>query len=425
MLMKPCGPAGFGRRIPTYFRHESRTRPITGVDLLCQRTKGKVGLLRLVDLKWWYMKNDVLKITAKTEDRWKLHLDRRGEELCRVELVRERLRIGRALITTGGVAGLHTPHDRRMEGHARRLMEASHRFLREQGCSIALMNAIPGFYHRFGYDVVFPVYRLFVETDNLLQTRRQHGVRRALVNEQPALVRLYNQCNRYRTGTLVRPADWRFDRLVNYGRPPGTLLLVEDQRGRVTGYALCRPRGDRYFVQELNGRSHVAFESLANAIGTRARRAGFERVHFRMPLDHPFGVFCSRLGCAWEIQYHVNAEDMGRVLDVPRFLLELRSEWGFRLRNAMRTANVRLWFVTDTGEAGLQVERGRIRRSKRRHPDAHEVTIPQAALLQLVLGYRTVDDVAGSPNVRMPVSVKPVMDVLFPQTPATMPMIAI
>ncbi len=144
-----------------------------------------------------------------------------------------------------------------------------------------------------------------------------------------------------------------------------------------------------------------------------------------MPLDHPFGVFCSRLGCAWEIQYHVNAEDMGRVLDVPRFLLELRSEWGFRLRNAMRTANVRLWFVTDTGEAGLQVERGRIRRSKRRHPDAHEVTIPQAALLQLVLGYRTVDDVAGSPNVRMPVSVKPVMDVLFPQTPATMPMIAI
>lgn len=371
------------------------------------------------------MKNDVLKITTKTDDRWKLQLDRSGEELCRVELVRERLRIGRALITTGGVAGLYTPHDRRRERHARRLMEASRRFLREQGCSIVLMNAIPSFYHRFGYDVVFPVYRLFVETESLLQVRRQHGVRRARVNEQPALVRLYNQCNRYRTGTLVRPADWRFDRLINYGRPPGILLLAEDSRGLVTGYALCRPRGDRYFVQEPNGRSHVAFESLANAIGTRARRAGFERVHFRMPLDHPFGIFCSWLGCEWEIQYHVDAEDMGRVIDLPRFLLELRSELGFRLRDAMRTANVCLWFVTDSGAAGLQFERGRIRRIKHRHPDAQEVTIPQAALLQLALGYRTVADVAGSANVQMPGSVKQAMEVLFPRTPATMPIIAI
>lgn len=304
-------------------------------------------------------------------------------------------------------------------------MEASHRFLREQGCSIALMNAIPGFYHRFGYDVVFPVYRLFVETDRLLQTRKQHGVRRVRVDDQPALVKLYNQCNRNRTGTLIRPEDWRFDSLVNYGRPAGTLLLAEDNRGRVTGYALCRPRGDRYFVQELNGRSEAAFESLANAIGTRSRRAGFERVHFRMPLDHPFGVFCSRLGCEWEVQYHINAEDMGRVLDLPRFLMELRSELGSRLRNSMWIENADLWFVTDCGAAGLQIEHGRIRRIKHRHTNAQVVFIPQTALLQLALGYRSVAEAAGSPDVRIPRYVKPAMEILFPMTPANMPMIAV
>ena len=203
------------------------------------------------------MKNDVLEVTRKTEDRWKLQLDRNGEELCRVELVRKRLRLGRSIITAGGVVGLYTPPERRLEGHARRLMEASHRFLREQGCSIALMNAISGFYNRFGYDVVFPVYRLFVETDRLLQTRRQHVVRRARAKDQPALVKLYNQCNRYRTGTLVRPGDWRFGRLIAYGRPARESVAREDSRGQVTGYTLCRPRGDRYFVQELNGRSHA------------------------------------------------------------------------------------------------------------------------------------------------------------------------
>ena len=371
------------------------------------------------------MKHDALLVTRQAEGRWRLHLDRNGAELCRVVLVGEQLRIGHSRITAGGVAGLHTPPDHRMEGHARRLMDASHEFLRKKGCSIALMNAIPGFYHRFGYDVVFPVYRLFVDTDTLLQNRRQHSVRRARRIDQPALVRLYNQCNRFRTGTLVRSADWRFDRLVNYGRPPGVLLMSEDSRSQVTGYTLCRPRGDRYFVQELNGRTQEAFESLAHAIGTRARRAGFKRVHFRMPLDHPFGAFCSRLGCEWEIQYHTNAEDMGRVLDLPRFLSEMCAELGFRLRNSMCTADTSLWFHTESGEAGLKIERGRIRRIKHPGPDAQEVTIPQTALLQLALGYRAASEVAGSSDVRMPRSVKPVMEVLFPQTPVTMPMIGV
>jgi len=75
------------------------------------------------------MKHDALQVSGQAEGRWRLHLDRNGEELCRVVLVREILRIGRSWITAGGVAGLYTPPDRRMEGHARELMAASHEFL--------------------------------------------------------------------------------------------------------------------------------------------------------------------------------------------------------------------------------------------------------------------------------------------------------
>ncbi len=296
--------------------------------------------------------------------------------------------------------------------------------MRQQGCSIALLNAIPDFYHRLGYDVVFPVYRLFVKTERLLQTHRQNHVRRARKNDELSLVRLYNRCNRDRTGTLVRNADWRFDYHINYGRTPGTLLLAEDKRHRVTGYALCRSRGDRYFVQELNGISAAAFDSLASAVGMRARRAGFERVHFRMPLDHPFGVYCSRFGSEWEIQYHVKAEDMGRVLDLPRFLAELCAELLCRLHNSKWTADSSLWFVTESGASGLKIERGRIRRVRKRETNAKEIAIPQTALLQLALGYRAVSDVMHEGDVRMPGSLQPIMEVLFPQSPATMPMVA-
>ena len=363
-------------------------------------------------------------VTRDGENRWTFrHVDRRGEDLCRVDLVKKRLRVGRSRITTGGVSGLYTPPAHRAKGHASRLMEASHDFLRRQGCSIVLLNAIPGFYHRFGYDVVFPVYRLFVRTERLLQARRLLNVRRARKRDEPALVRLYNQCNRYRTGTLVRNADWRFTRLVDYGRPPGRVLVVEDKRQRVVGYALCRTRDDRYFVQELNARSSVGFESLADAVGGRARRAGFERVHFKLPVDHPFCEFCNRFGSEWEIQYHVNAEGMGRILDLPRFLAALRPELEYRLGKSARPENTGLWFVTEMGTAGLKIAGNTVRCIRNREADSQEIDLPQTILLQLALGYRTVSDAANEKGVRIPGTARPFLEVLFPPSPAMMPMV--
>lgn len=369
------------------------------------------------------MKNGELIVTPKADDSWMLRLDRNGEEFCRVELARKRMRIGRSRIATGGVSALYTPPDRRMEGHARALMEASHDFLRQRGCSIVLLNAIPDFYHHFGYDVVFPVYRLFVKTDRLMHARRLLNVRRARKKDEPALVRCHNQCNRYRSGTLVRRADWRFTNLVNYGRPPGTLLLVEDKRQRVAGYALCRTRSDRYFVQELNARSPVAFESLASAIGMRARRAGLERVHFKLPIDHPFGQFCKRFGSEWEVQHHVNAEGMGRVLDLPRFLAALRPELTYRLGKSVWSKNGCLWFATEIGAAGLKIEGNAVRRIRKRETDAWDIALSQTVLLQLALGYRTVSDAANEEGVRIPGPTRPLLEVLFPSSPAMMPMV--
>lgn len=366
-----------------------------------------------------------INVTRDGEDRWTLRqVDRHGEELCRVDLVKKRLRVGRSRITTGGVSGLYTPPAHRVKGYASRLMEASHDFLRCQGCTIVLLNAIPGFYHRYGYDVVFPVYRLFVRTESLLQARRLHNVRRARKKDEPGLVKLYNQCNRYRTGTLVRNAGWRFTRLVDYGSPPGQLLVLEDKRQRVAGYALCRSRSDRYFVQELTARSSFAFESLAAAVGMRARRAGFDRVHFKLPIDHPFSEFCTRFGSEWEIQYHVNAEGMGRILDLTSFLTALRPELECRLGKSARQENTCLWFVTEIGAAGLKIVGNTVRCIPNREADSHKIALSQTALLQLALGYRTVSDVAIEKGVRIPCTARPFLEVLFPPSPAMMPMVA-
>ena len=366
-----------------------------------------------------------ITVTRDGENRWMLRrVDRHGEERCRVDLVKKRLRVGRSRITTGGVSGLYTPPEHRAKGYAGRLMEASHDFLRRQDCSIVLLNAIPGFYHRYGYDVVFPVYRLFVSTERLLQVRRLLNVRRARKRDEPALVKLYNRYNRYRTGTLIRNADWCFNRLVDYGSPPGQLLVVEDKRQRSAGYVLCRTRSDRYFVQELTARSSTAFESLAGAVGRRARRAGFERVHFKLPVDHPFGEFCNRLGSEWEIQYHVNAEGMGRILDLPRFLAALRPELEYRLGKSAQSENASFGFVTEIGEAGLKIAGNTVRCIPNREADAQEIALSQTALLQLALGYRTVSDAASEEGVRIPGTARPLLEVLFPPSPAMMPMVA-
>jgi GNAT superfamily N-acetyltransferase len=369
------------------------------------------------------MNDDQIIVTQDGATRWTLTLDRRGDELGHVHVVKKRLRIDRAEIPTGGVVGLSTSPQHRLKGYGRRLMGAAHEFLAQQGCLISLLNGIPNFYGRFGYAVVFPVCRLLLHTDGLSQARPIHQVRPVRKKDEPALVRLYNRCNQYRTGTLIRPPDWRFSNLTRYSRPPGKLILVEDHRQAIAGYALYRYIEDRLFVQELNAKSPQAYETLAHALGQRARRSGLALVHCKVPFDHPFGALCSRYGTRWEIEQTVDVEEMGRILTLAGFIDRLRSAFEHRLRAAVFLERLVLRFDTDLGPVGLEIDHGRVQTVNPCPSEGHRINLPQNILLQLAMGYLSIDAAVYNASVHISPSTKLILEILFPRTNAVMPMI--
>lgn len=85
--------------------------------------------------------------------------------------------------------------------------------------------------------------------------------------------------------------------------------------------------------------------------------------------------------------------------------------------------NTCLWFVTEMGAAGLKIAGNTVRYIPNRETDAREIALPQTALLQLALGYRTVSDAANEKGVRIPGTALPLLEALFPPSPAMMPMV--
>ena len=212
----------------------------------------------------------------------------------------------------------------------------------------------------------------------------------------------------------MRPKNWRWFEISADFQKPGNAVVVLDGQGRIAGYAAYRPSDDRFTVHEIGVRDPSASSSLAIALGRRARRAGADKAIFHLPFGHPFATFCVRFGCQWRTTYPRNGGGMGRVIPSP-LMERLAPELSRRLEVAGNEWTGALELETDIGAATLIVGRKSLLVSQTPRPSAAKVHIPQMALAQLVMGYRSAVDIESDPNARIPRRVLPVVDALFPK----------
>ena len=107
---------------------------------------------------------------------------------------------------------------------------------------------------------------------------------------------------------------------------------------------------------------------------------------------------------------------MARIIRLEGLMRRLLPEFGRRLDAAESSWKGSLTLSTDMGAIGLEVKKGgrvQLRSPEQRSP--LEIKIPQTALTQLVMGYRSAEEVAQDPQVRIPGRMVPVMGMLFPR----------
>jgi len=395
-------------------------------------------------------------------ERWGFMIERtlHGEPIARAIIADRQMRIGCASVRMGGIGGVWTEPERRKQGHMRAVMDRAVEFMRDEGFDVSLLFGITDFYPRWGYATMIPDQRLTIATENALRAassqRRaspQLRVRAYQRGEMPKLDTIYNSLNALRTCAIVRPVFpyARHPRPSSPLEPPampadsfrmGTrffttvnIPVVEDEQGQIIGYAVY----DKEHVDQNTGeRTPIEDEVAVAEVGTTqsAQGAGYDailahlarlaarrevnQIRAFVPVDHPFALHCRSYGAEQQISTRPDGGAMMRILHCRSYGAEqqisTRPDGGAMMRivnlqqlleklEPEMTRRVvgkglsgKLTIITDLGSVAVRVSSRSARLTATLTNADYTLQLEQWKLLQLLIGYRSLDDVLSDPR---------------------------
>ena len=330
----------------------------------------------------------------------------------------------------------------RQRGLVRALMAEVHRWSAARGEKVQAITGIPYFYRQFGYEMAMTLgggrsgYPSDVPDLKGGQVE-PFCVRPAVDADLPFIADLYRQSGeRYPVTCLRDEALWRYE-LDGRGEPSGSrvqLCVIETADGKAIGFLAHQPRLYRNRVLSINYcelRTGISWLTVTPSILRYTRTVGQEYAAaegkgeyrgctFNLGAEHPIykaaGGRLPRVDepYAWYL----------RVADLPDFLRLVAPALERRLADSIavgHTGEVTLSFYR-TG-LRLTVERGRlagIEEWKPPAPEAGDARFPGLSFLQLLSGYRTLDELRQAfPDCGVPSNdARVVLSALFPKRPS-------
>jgi len=350
-----------------------------------------------------------MEIKKEKQDKsTKLTLFLGDEPVSHLWVIDHEMRIGSSIVRMGGIAGVWTEERHRLKGYASKVLNYSLEFMKEEGYDVSLLFGIPNFYHRFGYATVLPSYTSQLETRNIPSFQSPFKVEPYGAKFKEALLAIYNKNNEARSGTLVRsPQKWEtFTRGSDWSSQPIANLLMDGEE--VVAYIVADAAGEP-FVIEVGYREPAfdIFSSLLAQIKLYAEAKNSPIVRLALPPDDPFLEFCQRFDLRLTIEFPLNREGMGRIINLATLFSKIQENLWARLSSD--DLKGRLVIQTDIGEISLPP-------SDKPNSSAWELTIPQHKLLQLMMGYRRMDDILLDEDVSLKdPQALPLLRELFPK----------
>lgn len=348
-----------------------------------------------------------------------------GVQASRLFVRDRRTHIGTAVLRMGGIADVETDEHYRRRGYARHVLDGAMALMQDKRYDISTLFGISDFYPRWGYAPVFPETRVFVSAKDAAAVNATYRLRRLTRNELPATLELYRRNNAARTGAIVRQRSmWSGFRHGSRHKWPTNVYGAFDGRGRLTGYVVLDKSPAEAIIVEVGYRREDVFGTLLAAGVRQARRVKAEQIHLLAPADHPFVEFCQQFGCRVVIQYHRSGGAMGRIINLEGCFSRLVPELTRRLRRVgtrhavpVRSSG-RLRVATDIGEVVLRIARDAVSVTESSSATDARLDITQAALSQLLFGYRAASAMVQSKQASLCGAPTELLDVLFPRVSA-------
>jgi GNAT superfamily N-acetyltransferase len=323
-----------------------------------------------------------------------------------------KLRIGTAVLRFGGIGGVSTHREHRKRGYSRRVMTHCLDAMTGEGNDLSMLFGIPNFYHKFGFRTSLSDYRIDLPGRHVVDGPLELVVRKLPKSRHAEILPLYARGVRARGFGIERPpATWTgYRRGAMFRQKP--LVAAFYRRERMVGYLQYDDDHRAVRVGELWADSPAVIRQMFTWLGRQCRGKVCEQIELMLPPDHPAGRMAVEVGATLARTTHPNGGGMMRILDLGSTLAALMPELARRwAASPMADSGVDLSLVTDIGTAEIALParaaggptlRGRVR-------------LPQSRLVQLLVGYMPVADVAAADGVGIPRKLLPALDILLPE----------
>jgi predicted acetyltransferase len=351
--------------------------------------------------------------------RWQIELLLDGEAVSGTGIVKKQMQIGSAVVQQGGIAGVWTAEAHRKKGYASRVMWEGISWMAKQKYEMSILFGIADFYHRYGYTAAFAEQAMTIETAQLQRLKPIYHTRKMKASDLNAIKKVYRKYNAGRIGMDARRERWvpmwRMPRMgEGTTRRAGNVIMICDDKDRIKGFVVFDSQAGRFVVSEVCGVDRAALVTLGAVIGRRAKREGADQVRFCLPFDDPFLDVCIPLGYSSSTSYPFNGGAMGRIITLEPLLQKMTGVFYDRINTSGLDWVGDLVVKTDIGTVGLHIVPDQI--TLQEQTGRPNIYISQMALSQLVMGYRSVEDVALDLGVSIPRRLVPVLSVLFPKS---------
>lgn len=356
----------------------------------------------------------------------------RDEEQLGSYIIHERtLRMGEAQMLTGCIGAVVTYPSYRHQGVATALMHDAIDYAYSHHHALLLLDGIPKFYHRFGYNDMFDLSIHEIDRAAILeQPRNKHTVRQATHEDAVDVLALYNRTFSHLTGSFKRTLEQQTYRLLHQS-PDNPLLLAISPEGLPQAYLSLQRGIDRSLARELTADNWPAALALlqyhALSLGGPAAPT---ILRYRLPLNAPvLQWIIDRLEvfdtCNWEHPadewvvrsqsfHHRDAGWMARLVHLSTLAQALLPEWQGRWRRSLSHWSGNVLLIVGEEQCNLHIDRTELLLVDRPIGEADTIQMTPQVFIQILFGYRPVAWAVHQHSQSTKDDLLSVLNVLFP-----------
>lgn len=322
-----------------------------------------------------------------------------GEVVATASLLPHHHYFGDGELEVGEIALVGTHPDRRLEGHAKRLLEHWLEVAAERGYPYVYLYGIPRFYEPFGFAYAAPAHfypYLRMSREVLEPVLSPYRVRPLIAADIPVLEELYDLANCVTPMAEVRSdAYWAY-RLAHTRQGGFSWWVAVDEKNQPHGYVWADLAKGR--LREVVARDEEATRAILQWMRWEITERKLPEFTAQVPLHQTFAKLAHRMGASVSYPhalYPGNWAAMVKVMRLAPIVEALRPVLEQRIAESRYAASEDFQVTLVMGEepVSLRWVRGKLQVGP--GSAGRELRLPTSVWAPLLTGYRAIDDLPG------------------------------